>query len=34
VQTELGQETLSPVEFTRCYGWKNDPNKVILLGTK
>jgi WD40 repeat protein len=31
VQTEQGQETLSPEEFTKRYGWKNDPEKVHLV---
>ena len=30
VQTEKGQETLSPEEFNEKYGWKNDPEKVRL----
>jgi WD40 repeat protein len=32
VQTEQGQETLGPEEFTRKYGWKNDPERVHLIG--
>lgn len=28
VQTEKGQETLTPEEFSKRYGWKNDPAKV------
>ncbi|NQT40344.1 MAG: hypothetical protein HQ581_22815, partial [Planctomycetes bacterium] len=28
VQTEEGQETLSPEEFEQKYGWKNDPAKA------
>ena len=28
VQTDEGQETLSPAEFAEKYGWKNDPDKV------
>ena len=28
VQTDRGQETLAPEEFTKQYGWKNDPQKV------
>jgi WD40 repeat protein len=30
VQTEAGQETLTPAEFNKQYGWKNDPEKVKL----
>jgi WD40 repeat protein len=30
VQTEKGQETLTPEEFSKRYGWKNDPEKVTL----
>jgi WD40 repeat protein len=33
VLTDDGEQlTLTPDEFTRRYGWKNDPAKVILLG--
>ncbi|MCY2990547.1 MAG: WD40 repeat domain-containing protein [Planctomycetota bacterium] len=28
VQTDTGQETLTPEEFTRKYGWTNDPLKA------
>jgi WD40 repeat protein len=28
VQTDQGQETLSPEEFEKKYGWKNDPEQV------
>jgi WD40 repeat protein len=28
VQTEDGQETLTPEEFASKYGWKNDPMRV------
>jgi WD40 repeat protein len=28
VQTDQGQETLTPEEFSKRYGWKNDPEKV------
>ncbi|MCY2991908.1 MAG: hypothetical protein NTY19_29125 [Planctomycetota bacterium] len=28
VQTDAGQETLKPEEFTRKYGWKNDSSKA------
>jgi WD40 repeat protein len=30
VQTERGQDTLTPAEFEKKYGWKNDPEKVRL----
>ena len=30
VQTEAGQETLTPAEFTERYGWQNDPSRVRL----
>jgi WD40 repeat protein/serine/threonine protein kinase len=30
VQTDRGQETLAPEEFTRKYGWRNDPERVRL----
>jgi serine/threonine protein kinase/WD40 repeat protein len=30
VQTEAGQETLTPDEFSKKYGWKNDPQKVLV----
>jgi WD40 repeat protein len=30
VQTDRGQETLSPEEFAAKYGWKNDPERVRL----
>jgi WD40 repeat protein len=32
VQTEAGQEILTPDEFSEKYGWKNDPEKVTLTG--
>jgi hypothetical protein len=32
VETDQGQETLTPAEFARRYNWKNDPDKVRLLG--
>jgi serine/threonine protein kinase/dipeptidyl aminopeptidase/acylaminoacyl peptidase len=32
VQTDQGQETLTPDEFSEKYGWKNDPEKVTLTG--
>src|SRR5262249_39568779 len=28
VQTERGQETITPEEFAKKYGWKNDPERV------
>jgi formylglycine-generating enzyme required for sulfatase activity/serine/threonine protein kinase/WD40 repeat protein len=28
VQTDAGQETLTPEEFSKKYGWKNDPSKA------
>jgi serine/threonine protein kinase/WD40 repeat protein len=30
IQTDQGQETLTPEEFTTRYGWKNDPDRVRL----
>lgn len=33
VVTDQGQETLSPEEFSKKYGWKNDPEKVRLNGS-
>lgn len=30
VQTEAGQEVLTPDEFEKKYGWKNDPQRVRL----
>jgi WD40 repeat protein len=30
VLTDRGQETLSPAEFAKKYGWKNDPERVRL----
>lgn len=30
VQTDAGQETLTPEEFSKKYGWKNDPAKVAI----
>jgi WD40 repeat protein/serine/threonine protein kinase len=32
VRTRAGQETLSPEEFEKKYRWKNEPDKVRLLG--
>ena len=28
VQTDEGQQTLTPAEFSKRFGWKNDPSKV------
>ena len=33
VQTDEGQQTLTPEEFAAKYGWKNDPQRVKLPGT-
>jgi hypothetical protein len=30
VQTDSGQETLAPEEFSKRHGWKNDPAKATL----
>ena len=30
VETDKGQETLTPAEMEKRYGWKNDPGKVRL----
>jgi WD40 repeat protein len=30
VETDQGQETLTPAEFAKKYNWKNDPSKVGL----
>lgn len=30
VETDAGQELLSPEEFSAKYGWKNDPSQVPL----
>lgn len=32
VQTKKGQETLTPAEFEKRFGWKNDPSKVFVPG--
>jgi WD40 repeat protein len=32
VETDQGQEMLTPAEFARRFGWKNDPSKVRPLG--
>ena len=32
VRTERGQETLTPPEFARRFGWKNDPDQVLPAG--
>jgi hypothetical protein len=29
--TDGGQETLTPAEFEKKYGWKNDPERARLL---
>jgi hypothetical protein len=28
IQTEQGQDSLTPEELAKKYGWKNDPTKV------
>jgi WD40 repeat protein/serine/threonine protein kinase len=33
IQTERGQETLTPEEFAAKYSWKNDPERVLLIAT-
>ncbi|MBM4094528.1 MAG: WD40 repeat domain-containing protein, partial [Planctomycetes bacterium] len=30
VQTDKGQESLTPAEFAQQYGWQNDPSRVVL----
>jgi len=30
VETAEGQETLSPADFAKKYGWQNDPEQVRL----
>jgi hypothetical protein len=30
-ETDAGQETLSPAEFSKRFGWKNDPTHVSML---
>jgi hypothetical protein len=32
VWTDQGQDLRTPEEFARKYSWKNDPEKVHLLG--
>jgi WD40 repeat protein/serine/threonine protein kinase len=32
VETDAGQETLSPAEFAEKYGWENDPGQVGIGG--
>ena len=32
VETDTGQEMLSPEEFEKKYPWKNDPERVRLCG--
>jgi WD40 repeat protein len=34
VQTDAGQETLSPEQFAEQFGWKNDPSKVECRSNK
>jgi WD40 repeat protein len=34
VQTDKGQETLTPDEFARTYRWKNDPKQVRLISSE
>jgi WD40 repeat protein len=34
VQTDAGQQTLTPDEFARKYQWKNDPNQVRLISSE
>ncbi|HVA50557.1 MAG TPA: hypothetical protein VNH11_29700 [Pirellulales bacterium] len=29
IKTAAGQETLTPREFYKRFGWKNDPSKVV-----
>src|SRR5262249_36952434 len=31
IQTEKGQETLTPEAFGKRFGWKNDPDRVRVL---
>lgn len=31
VQTEEGQQTLTPEEFAKKFDWKNEPEKVRLI---
>lgn len=31
-QTEQGQQVLSPAEFTKIFGWHNDPDRVQMKG--
>ena len=31
VETDKGQDTLTPAEFSKQYGWKNDPSRVWLF---
>lgn len=30
VQTDQGQETFTPAEFSKHFNWKNDPDKVLV----
>ena len=34
VQTDQGQETLNPEEFSKKYGWKNDPQRIRIIDKK
>ena len=34
VQTDRGQQTLTPEEFAAKYGWMNDPRRVRLIGAQ
>jgi hypothetical protein len=31
-RTPAGQETFTPEEFEKKFGWKNDPARVRLIG--
>ncbi len=33
VQTESGQETITPQQFAERFGWENDPERVRALAT-
>jgi WD40 repeat protein len=32
VETDAGQQTITPKQFAKTYGWKNDPKQVRLFG--
>ena len=34
VETDAGQETLSPEDFEKKYGWNNDPDQVRLTAVQ